>query len=420
MPRILLSFLGTNAYKSCQYLFDDQTSPEVTYFVSVAAKYLQPDQLLSIQTIEATNKHGESLRRELTEHFDISKYQVISIPSGKKETELWEIFEQITEKVPEHCELFLDITHGFRSLPILAYIALSYLRVTRKVRIGGVYYGAYEARNENNIAPTFDLTPFLSLLDWTSAADQFLSTGSAERLGDMLQNAQRSAWKNPHKDSGIPLPRSIIPLGNKLKENSENLLLLRTRNLKGSADALSNLLAAASQEAQQHARPFLEVIDRVEEEFSSFNDYDLNTLREVIRWLAARKQVIPALTLTSEWLTSWVMVALGAAEHHVNEDLRKPYAQCINLLVDQESGTNSIKDPSEESKKHLDELRQKYSEFIPIVFEIASKIRQPRNDTNHAGFRDYPMKSSTLINVTREIDQLLWKLPIPGVDPEAE
>lgn len=38
----------------------------------------------------------------------------------------------------------LDITHGFRYLPMLALLSVMHLRVVRAVQIQGIYYGAYD------------------------------------------------------------------------------------------------------------------------------------------------------------------------------------------------------------------------------------------------------------------------------------
>jgi len=158
-------------------------------------KFLNPERIVSLQTRAAAERHGESLAKELLACNSIG--EISEITDDKSETELWEIFAAITNSVPAGCELHLDITHGFRSLPLIVFIALSYLRTTRNVTIGGIHYGAWEERNQGvgsspEVAPVFDITPFLTLLDWNAAADQFLQTGSADRISQLLSEAQQS------------------------------------------------------------------------------------------------------------------------------------------------------------------------------------------------------------------------------------
>ncbi|MFB9991970.1 TIGR02221 family CRISPR-associated protein [Deinococcus oregonensis] len=86
--------------------------------------------------------------------------------------------------IPEGSTVYMDVTHGFRSLPIVTLLALAYLRSVRGVKLAGVLYGAFEAGQA--ITPVFDLTPFVSLLDWASAAERFIDTGDARKMTRLL------------------------------------------------------------------------------------------------------------------------------------------------------------------------------------------------------------------------------------------
>jgi hypothetical protein len=50
----------------------------------------------------------------------------------------------------------------------LALLAAAFLRSAKGIRLRALLYGAYDAR-ENDVAPVFDLTPFLDLLEWMFA-----------------------------------------------------------------------------------------------------------------------------------------------------------------------------------------------------------------------------------------------------------
>jgi len=90
----------------------------------------------------------------------------ISIPDGKDEAEIWGIFETLTQNVNEGDSIVFDITHAFRSIPFLAMIAVSYLRAAKGIELNAIVYGAYDARIDDK-SPVFNLTPFVTLLDWT-------------------------------------------------------------------------------------------------------------------------------------------------------------------------------------------------------------------------------------------------------------
>jgi CRISPR-associated DxTHG motif protein len=413
---LLLTFLGTGNYQACTYRVADPPdsasvgAPE-TYFSVALARHLRPDRIISLETAAAAEKHGQALGDALAPY--CREHLPVRIPEGKSEAELWEIFQCLTENIPAGCTLHLDITHGFRSLPLLGFIALAYLRVARKVNIGGICYGAREAMDDKGIAPVFDLSPFLELLDWTSAADSFFSTGSASRLARLLESAHQKQWKMSGNVSRETLPRSLKPLAQQLTEASRNLLLLRTGALAEATASLRLQIERARGEAAAHASPFLEVVEPVGQQLCQFGDTDLGTLRDLVGWLAGRDQTAAALTLASEWLTSYLMVSLGQKNHHTRYRERQPYSTALSKLGD--PSMEIIMD--ETGKAALTILGQLQAKFTEDVLKqlggLASTIRSARNDINHAGFNDQPAKAAALGERGRVVARDLESLPLP-------
>jgi len=410
---VLLTFLGTGNYTSACYQFGDQTiSHQEAYFSAALASHLKPDRIISLQTEAASKKHGVPLNSRFLD-LDFAHVPV-KIHEGKAESELWEIFSSLTNSVPRDCTLHLDITHGFRSLPILGFIALNYLRTTRNVTLGGIHYGAWDAM-ETGVAPAFDITPFLTLLDWTAAADQFLSTGSATRLAGLLGNIQQSIRRNPGEIPTGDLPTKLISLGSTLEIAANNLTLLRTGAIKASAESVARQIenATKSKDITRFAPAFLDVLQPVQADLTRFAGTDLSILRDLIGWLIEKDRPDTALTLAAEWIVSWLMVRLGNSDHHTNEKNRKPYDQCLNLLIDEYSKRNEIPNPSAESKDLLKKLK---SRSAPAEREclaaVASQLKTARNDLNHAGFRDSPMAARAIHSVAMEIRDELMQLKL--------
>lgn len=412
MPAILLTFLGTGNYQPCRYQVDPSSGQnEVTFFSVALARTLRPDKVISLQTAAATATNGSALDAAFSQCG--IPHHPVSIPDGQSEAELWQIFAALTGNVPEDSTLHLDITHGFRSLPVLGFIALSYLRVTRKVTIGGIHYGAWEARDKNNLAPVFNLTPFLTLLDWTAAADQFLSTGSAARLGGLLAQAQQSLWKNAGANAHADLPRKLKSLGSSLETSSANLLLLRTGALSDAAIKLGKQMEIAKDEAAAHASPFLEVLAPVQEQLLKFQDTELATLRDLVGWLAGRGQTAAALTLASEWLTSYVMVTCGQANHFTGYSQRQPYSLAISSLEQPENKITSDETGRAALAARDILLRKLSEENLKSLARLASTIRSARNDLNHAGFNDDRTAASALATRAIEVAESLRQLLPP-------
>ena len=61
------------------------------------------------------------------------------IPDGGEES-YWAIFED-QPAVADNDSVWLDITHSFRYLPMLAYAVLQYLQDVRGITVNGIYYG---------------------------------------------------------------------------------------------------------------------------------------------------------------------------------------------------------------------------------------------------------------------------------------
>lgn len=433
---ILLTFLGMGTYQRGHYTINGRKSAQVTYFSAALSSEFQPDLILSLQTEGAKAKHGDNLDQELKKLAPKAKHQAIPIPEGKTEGELWEIFKALTDNVPTDCLLHLDITHGFRSLPVLGFIALSYLRTTRNITIGGIHYGAWEAADPSPLrlpsnrppentstedtppeiptAPAFDLTPFLTLLDWTAAADQFLTSGSAKRLGDLLGATQSRLYRNATPEQRLELPKFLTSLGNSIKGASNDLNLLRLRNLETSATSVRRQIENTENDLRTHVPAFLEIIKSVQIDLTRFNNTDLDTLRNLVGWLVEKQRPDAALTLAAEWLVSWVMIQLGVPNHYTNEDERKSYNDTLNLWIDRYSGQNAIRNFSSESEKQLGELQEKLTpEELEILAKTAASIKEARNDLNHAGFRRSPKSSAALIADAEKAYENLLRLKLP-------
>ena len=415
MSVVLLTFLGTGSYQPCRYSFPTAAEPsdEVIYYSAALAGQLKPDRIVSLETKAAASKHGEPLAAA----FEAlgCEHEAVRIPDGASEAELWEIFGALTRHVPRGCTLHLDITHGFRSLPVLGFIALSYLRVTRDVNIGGIYYGAWEARDgETMVAPTFQLAPFLTLLDWTAAADQFFSSGSAVRLGDLLSQAQQTLWSNRGDQAPSELPKKLKSLGKSIRQSSMNLLLLRTGSLPGSGESVGERIEEARAEASVHASPFLELLEPVREQLTRFSGTDLETLRDLVGWLAERGQTAASLTLASEWLTSYVMVVCEEREHHAGYEARKPYSLAVSAL--EKPGMEVTRDETGiRMEEILAMVRSRLdADQIEVLRKVAGVIRSARNDLNHAGFNEGPADAESLteraVRVAGEIRRLRFEI----------
>jgi CRISPR-associated protein, TM1812 family len=297
----LITFLEITDYEEVEYRWHDLSKP--TKFVQEAlVRWLQPETTCVLLTKEARKKHWGDLCQRLQRH--TQTVEEINIPDGKSEAELWRIFAAISKAVQEGDEIVFDITHGFRSLPMIAMLTIAYLKQVKGVKVQYVLYGAYEARNDKDqVAPVFDLTLFADLLDWLAAAKIFTATGDSSELGQLIQEIQNDAYRN-REAYGENLPRALKNFGMALEEVSNDLLLARVPNLPDSIRRLAQRQSEANTEVGQWTQPLTLLLDKIAAAYAPFQDDSLPTQAALIRWYLDHNHIVQAVTLAREWVVS--------------------------------------------------------------------------------------------------------------------
>jgi len=343
----LIAFLGTGEYKCATYRWNDHTY-ETSFVQEAFVHWLKPEMTYVLLTEGARAENWGKLCDKLKRH--TQTVEGIKIPDGKSKAELWEIFEAISEVVQEGDEIAFDITHGFRSLPMIALLTIAYLKQVKGVKVQYVLYGAYEAR-DNQGAPVFDLTPFADLLDWLAAAKMFTATGDSSELGRLIQDVQDAAHRNKEA-YGDSLPLALKNFGAALKEVSNDLLLARVPNLPKSVSNLIEKQKRASAEVSDWTPPLTLLLDKIADAYEPFQDDSLPTQAKLIRWYLNHNHIVQAMTLAREWVVSY-------------------YAQQKSLSRD---------DAEDELNQRAN--NQENDELV----QLWSSIRNIRNDLAHCGF----------------------------------
>ncbi len=234
MPRrVLLSMLGTSQYQAVEYLAADGSGAgDPQKFVQIAcikALLARPEPITHAYfflTEQARQKnwenggqkiHGtddpkpdpqydgerewigleESLRRE-TFHgeplAELIEIHDVRIPDGKTPEEMWEVFRKVADVVEEGDVIHVDVTHGFRTQPLILLWTLDFVRRVKDAHIEEVSYGAFEARGLPGLTdaqrPTWDLKPFLTLRDWIDAYQNLNRRGDVGLLARIIRDTE--------------------------------------------------------------------------------------------------------------------------------------------------------------------------------------------------------------------------------------
>ena len=235
MAKILISPLGTGSldrnniaareYRKANYKINEQ-SYERTFFSSILYEHFYLDGIIFIGTVksmweevyrffsEAKNiEFNEEYWCRLTEQIENLDYQscpdfldlsevekvlgkrskCILIEYGINETELWRNFERIIKIIDfleDGDEIYIDITHSFRSLSIFMFLVMTFLNdlsSEKNIQIKGVYYGMLDVVREIGYAPVVNLQPVFDLTQWIKGAYSLKNFGNGYLISQLLQ-----------------------------------------------------------------------------------------------------------------------------------------------------------------------------------------------------------------------------------------
>jgi CRISPR-associated Csx2 family protein len=214
----LLSFLGkgdrTKGYRTATYRFAPDFARKVPYFGLALQEYLKPDHLIlagtdssmwdvflsdqnlanddmllelmeAVQEAKVSQTMLQSYEQRLSDKLGV-RVTCLLIPLARNEQEQVAILQSLADAIPTGEELVLDVTHGFRHLPMLALVAARYLSHVRNIKVNNLYYGALDM-TQNDETPVLELGSLLNMLDWIEALAVYDNSGNYGVFGSLLQ-----------------------------------------------------------------------------------------------------------------------------------------------------------------------------------------------------------------------------------------
>jgi len=225
--KVFISFLGTNNYIETIYQFSNGHLSKPVRFIQEALitdqclSWTKEDKIFIFCTSGAEvsnwNDYGQTQIKEEIENMGLEhrlkdllkdKFDMVekvSIPEGFSEQEIWKIFDIVYQKLEINDEIYFDVTHAFRSIPLFSTILFNYAHFLKQTKVFSIQYAAFEKLGpafevrkidlEKRIAPIIDLLPLSSLQDWTFAAGQYLQSGHSELLVNLASTNLRPMFQ---------------------------------------------------------------------------------------------------------------------------------------------------------------------------------------------------------------------------------
>ena len=334
----IITVLGTGKYDPVKYSWLENIC-ETSLFPVALVEWLKPTDVHVLLTEKAKeNDNWRSLQDALKEKISL---HAVDIPNGATEKELWEIFDSVAKiaAASPNDKFAIDITHGFRSTPILTLLSAAFLRSARGLNLTHIFYGAFEAKDtQTKIVPVFDLTLFLELLDWSAAAERFNDTGDSSKIASLLNESNRQFYLTRSNNKEADRPVYLQKIAKTMENISGALSLTLPREVLPESKTLIDMLNAAKNETR-FAPPFGVVFDNLKKGYQAIAvDMHLAKPKEIlsgewrlVQWYHQRRQWAPMITLAREWIVSAVCVQNGSDPNEFNS--RKQAEEHLNKVI---------------------------------------------------------------------------------------
>lgn len=373
------------------------------------------------------SKNGTGLKTELTnlldswksrdghsvpqlnpgEDTDPKKYIV---PNGFVESELWTIFEQVYECVNEKDEIYFDVTHAFRTIPLFTTVLFNYCRLMKETKICSIHYGAFEdIKRFNKIdqetlskmtpeeksalkVPLVDVSSIVKLQTINEAVSNFLQFGE---MGSIIQILNDEGHKLTEKEGIGNIVQSIQKALGDLNYYTQTVNLFELRDGKFFHTIKENI-KKLDEEPLIIMLPHPErmLLKKIYQELKAhgFVDYSSYTnIEAAIMWLSSKNLIQQAVTLASEYIQHTFLGLYYDCEYTTTSD-PKTDKPIISYILKEPKRLNGVRVSFEYNdwrRKTCDFDNRQVLRFLQIkgVFEITEpydKLRLLRNALNHA------------------------------------
>lgn len=174
----------------CNQSFDDSYWAELGERI---ASYKRGNQNIDEEDLENVNKAIDGYLKQLRKSALGGSHCYI-IDYGLNEAELWNNFDVIMrmgDNLKEGDEIYFDITHSFRSIPLFNYLMLDLIKILKlnnDFKLSGLFYGMLDVIKELGYAPVVDLSPFYNITLWARGAYNFINYGNGYVLADLIND----------------------------------------------------------------------------------------------------------------------------------------------------------------------------------------------------------------------------------------
>ena len=413
--KLFISFLGTGFYNECIY-YDGMNSYTPTKFIQQATmeqigvpswektdavRIFTTDKAFTDNWDKDNDKRFNDKEKVYVPYTRLGKIlnsmklkadvkPVLHVPVGNNEKEMWKIFQMVFDEIHEGDELYVDLTHALRYLPMLMLVLTNYAKFLKNITVSHISYGNWEAGRQEGrntvvdgkeyiLAPIVNLLQLSQLQDWTTAAADFLQNGYVDKMSELSSNSIRLLQKDVSTRSDDN--RKLASFVNTLKVFTEERQTCRGMDISG-GKTLEKLHEQSQRIGNIVIKPFKPIFEKVSATLPESGSSLKNCL-EAAQWCYQNHLFQQAATILQEGV-----VTFFCERHDIkidNEDQRSVVNSAF--VIKSKALPQSQWEIAPDKKEKLKEVIDDPLLLQPSVFNAFGNITEIRNDYNHAGFR---------------------------------
>ena len=422
MSRVLIAGIGggknkeTGTYRVANYKIEDKVYEKRSFITSALEEHYEIDKTIFIGTTGSMwdnlyeyycnrydKEYDENYHLELMGVIDnatmdtdiyslnIAKFnetfknKILAIVTkyGMNELEIFENFNliiQLQNELKNKDEVYLDITHSFRSNAFWMFLVMNYLTDVedKKITVKAITYGMLEAQKEG-VAPVVDLNAFYKILQWIKGANNFKNYGNSYLIEQNIENEK---------------------LSKKLRNFSDALNMNYIASLRQSINSLKKL----EEDIKSLEGPAKLIIPKVIKDFMdrfATEEKDYLFQAELAKWHFEQKRYAMAYININESIIGFIMDALDLPllTGDKKKDENKLAKDWLNMIISRHEANKIY------PNFKVDKDNQELHEYIKI-FEHSRRVR---NEIAHSiGGKDSAVNDiNSLKNYCEKIIDLL-------------
>ena len=422
MSRVLIAGIGggknkeTGTYRVANYKIEDKVYEKRSFITSALEEHYEIDKTIFIGTTGSMwdnlyeyycnrydKEYDENYHLELmgvidnatmdTDIYSLNlakfnetfKDKILAIVTkyGMNELEIFENFNliiQLQNELKDGDEVYLDITHSFRSNAFWMFLVMNYLTDVedKKITVKAITYGMLEAQKEG-VAPVVDLNAFYKILQWIKGANNFKNYGNSYLIEQNIENEK---------------------LSKKLRNFSDALNMNYIASLRQSINSLKKL----EEDIKSLEGPAKLIIPKVIKDFMdrfATEEKDYLFQAELAKWHFEQKRYAMAYININESIIGFIMDALDLPllTGDKKKDENKLAKDWLNMIISRHEANKIY------PNFKVDKDNQELHEYIKI-FEHSRRVR---NEIAHSiGGKDSAVNDiNSLKNYCEKIIDLL-------------